>query len=163
MCATASLGLSMLWDSDVGVSQVDKYSYSAEEHIKVGQAAARGFSERVLILGVAGWCPPCHRHTARRCPRRARYRVRPPRGARGQQERAAQGRCHQRYRPRVCWLVPPGYCRQAAAVRVGRHRLDGGGLDGCARARLRLCRIRERRHCRHDCAVPDGARGKGAV
>jgi hypothetical protein len=35
MSATASLGMSMLWDSDVGVSQVDKYSYSAEEHIKV--------------------------------------------------------------------------------------------------------------------------------
>lgn len=35
MSATASLGMSMLWDTEMGVSQVDKYSYSAEEHIKV--------------------------------------------------------------------------------------------------------------------------------
>ncbi len=42
MSATASLGLSMLWDTDVGVSQVDKYSYSAEEHIKAGALLAIG-------------------------------------------------------------------------------------------------------------------------
>lgn len=35
MSAAASLGLSLLWDTDVGLSQVDKYTYSAEEHIKV--------------------------------------------------------------------------------------------------------------------------------
>jgi 26S proteasome regulatory subunit N1 len=37
MSATASLGMSMLWDTEMGVSQVDKYSYSAEEHIKVSR------------------------------------------------------------------------------------------------------------------------------
>jgi 26S proteasome regulatory subunit N1 len=36
MSAAASLGLSLLWDTDVGLSHVDKYTYSAEEHIKVG-------------------------------------------------------------------------------------------------------------------------------
>jgi 26S proteasome regulatory subunit N1 len=35
LSATASLGLSMLWDTDVGLSHVDKYMYSAEENIKV--------------------------------------------------------------------------------------------------------------------------------
>jgi 26S proteasome regulatory subunit N1 len=41
MSATASLGMSMLWDTEMGVSQVDKYSYSAEEHIKVSRRASR--------------------------------------------------------------------------------------------------------------------------
>lgn len=36
MSAAASLGVSLLWDTDVGLSHVDKYTYSAEEHIKVG-------------------------------------------------------------------------------------------------------------------------------
>ncbi len=35
MSAAASLGLSLLWDTDIGLSHVDKYTYSAEEHIKV--------------------------------------------------------------------------------------------------------------------------------
>ena len=35
MSAAASLGLSLLWDIDLGLSQIDKYTYSAEEHIKV--------------------------------------------------------------------------------------------------------------------------------
>src|SRR4051812_6627193 len=35
MSAAASLGLSLLWETDVGISHVDKYTYSAEEHIKV--------------------------------------------------------------------------------------------------------------------------------
>lgn len=35
MSAAASLGLSLLWDTDIGLSHVDKYSYSAEEYIKV--------------------------------------------------------------------------------------------------------------------------------
>jgi len=38
MSAAASLGLSLLWDTDVGLSHVDKYTYSSEEHIKVGLA-----------------------------------------------------------------------------------------------------------------------------
>lgn len=35
MSAAASLGLSLLWDIDVGLSHIDKYTYSSEEHIKV--------------------------------------------------------------------------------------------------------------------------------
>lgn len=35
LSAAASLGLSMLWDSEIGLSQIDKYTYSAEEYIKV--------------------------------------------------------------------------------------------------------------------------------
>ena len=35
MSAAASLGLSLLWDTDIGLSHVDKYTYSSEEHIKV--------------------------------------------------------------------------------------------------------------------------------
>jgi 26S proteasome regulatory subunit N1 len=44
MSAAASLGLSLLWDTDVGLSHVDKYTYSAEEHIKVVQSQIATFS-----------------------------------------------------------------------------------------------------------------------
>jgi hypothetical protein len=33
--AAASLGLCLLWDTELGLSQVDKYTYSSEEYIKV--------------------------------------------------------------------------------------------------------------------------------
>ena len=42
LSATASLGLSLLWDTDEGLSQVDKYTYSSEEHIKSGALLAFG-------------------------------------------------------------------------------------------------------------------------
>lgn len=42
MSAAASLGVSLLWDTDVGLSHVDKYTYSAEEHIKAGALLATG-------------------------------------------------------------------------------------------------------------------------
>lgn len=35
MSATASLGMSMLWDTELGVSQADRFTHNAEEHIKV--------------------------------------------------------------------------------------------------------------------------------
>lgn len=38
LSATASLGLSLLWDTDIGLSHVDKYTYSSEENIKVSRA-----------------------------------------------------------------------------------------------------------------------------
>ncbi len=34
LSAAASLGLSLLWDADIGLSHVDKYTYSSEEYIK---------------------------------------------------------------------------------------------------------------------------------
>ncbi|KAI6001568.1 26S proteasome regulatory complex non-ATPase subcomplex Rpn1 subunit [Pisolithus orientalis] len=42
MSAVASLGLSLLWDTDIGLSHVDKYTYSSEEHIKAGALLATG-------------------------------------------------------------------------------------------------------------------------
>ncbi|KAL1943923.1 hypothetical protein VTO73DRAFT_3741 [Trametes versicolor] len=42
LSAAASLGLSLLWDTDEGLSQVDKYTYSAEEYIKAGALLATG-------------------------------------------------------------------------------------------------------------------------
>ncbi|KAJ8515874.1 hypothetical protein ONZ45_g6768 [Pleurotus djamor] len=48
MSAAASLGLSLLWDTDIGLSHVDKYTYSAEEHIKAGALLATG----ILHTGV---------------------------------------------------------------------------------------------------------------
>jgi 26S proteasome regulatory subunit N1 len=42
MSAAASLGLSLLWDTDVGLSHVDKYTYSSEEYIKAGALMATG-------------------------------------------------------------------------------------------------------------------------
>jgi 26S proteasome regulatory subunit N1 len=35
LSAAASLGVSLLWDADIGLSHVDKYTYSSEEYIKV--------------------------------------------------------------------------------------------------------------------------------
>ncbi|KAG9003092.1 proteasome regulatory particle base subunit [Tulasnella sp. 427] len=42
MSASASLGLSLLWDTDSGLSHVDKYTYSNEEYIKAGALLAIG-------------------------------------------------------------------------------------------------------------------------
>ncbi|KIK97616.1 hypothetical protein PAXRUDRAFT_824776 [Paxillus rubicundulus Ve08.2h10] len=42
MSAAASLGLSLLWDTDIGLSHIDKYTYSSEEHIKAGALLATG-------------------------------------------------------------------------------------------------------------------------
>ncbi|KAJ7454024.1 hypothetical protein B0H11DRAFT_2325546 [Mycena galericulata] len=38
MSATASLGLSLLWDTDLGLSHIDKYTYSFEEYMKADVA-----------------------------------------------------------------------------------------------------------------------------
>ncbi|GAA6043517.1 hypothetical protein JCM8097_002253 [Rhodosporidiobolus ruineniae] len=40
--AAASLGLSLLWDTDVGLSHIDKFTYMPEEHIKAGAVLATG-------------------------------------------------------------------------------------------------------------------------
>ncbi|KAJ7620450.1 hypothetical protein FB45DRAFT_1094630 [Roridomyces roridus] len=48
MSATASLGLSLLWDTDLGLSHIDKYTYSAEEYMKAGALLATG----ILSSGV---------------------------------------------------------------------------------------------------------------
>lgn len=42
MSATASLGLILLWDVDGGLTPIDKYLYSAEDHIKSGALLACG-------------------------------------------------------------------------------------------------------------------------
>jgi 26S proteasome regulatory subunit N1 len=42
MSATASIGMSMIWDSEAGIDHIDKYSYSSEEHIKAGAFLAMG-------------------------------------------------------------------------------------------------------------------------
>ncbi|KAJ7803957.1 hypothetical protein B0H14DRAFT_3883783 [Mycena olivaceomarginata] len=60
MSATASLGLSLLWDADLGLSHVDKYMYSSEEYIKAGALLATGilnsgpFSVLVVALIAMG-------------------------------------------------------------------------------------------------------------
>ncbi|BGP02988.1 hypothetical protein RTG_02952 [Rhodotorula toruloides ATCC 204091] len=40
--AAASLGLSLLWDTDVGLSHIDKYAYASEDYIKAGAMLANG-------------------------------------------------------------------------------------------------------------------------
>lgn len=40
--AAASVGLSLLWDVDVGLSHIDKYTYSSEEYIKVSLLSPSG-------------------------------------------------------------------------------------------------------------------------
>lgn len=46
--AAASLGLSLLWDTDVGLSHIDKYAYASEDHIKVRLLPP--FSSRMFTL-----------------------------------------------------------------------------------------------------------------
>lgn len=36
LSAAASLGMILLWDVDGGLTQIDKYLYSSEDYIKVG-------------------------------------------------------------------------------------------------------------------------------
>ncbi len=42
LSASASLGLSLLWDHEMGLQHVDKYTYSSEEYIKAGAFLATG-------------------------------------------------------------------------------------------------------------------------
>ncbi|ORY08133.1 26S proteasome regulatory complex, non-ATPase subcomplex, Rpn1 subunit [Basidiobolus meristosporus CBS 931.73] len=42
MSASASLGMILLWDVDVGLSQIDKYLYSNDDYIKAGALLAIG-------------------------------------------------------------------------------------------------------------------------
>ncbi|KAF7289899.1 26S proteasome regulatory subunit RPN1 [Mycena indigotica] len=48
LSAAASLGVSLLWDTEVGLSHIDKYTYSSEEYIKAGALLATG----ILSSGV---------------------------------------------------------------------------------------------------------------
>ena len=42
LSAAASLGMSLLWDTEMGLSHIDKYTYSADENIKAGALMAYG-------------------------------------------------------------------------------------------------------------------------
>ncbi|UZJ54685.1 hypothetical protein CBS101457_004005 [Exobasidium rhododendri] len=42
LSASASLGMSLLWDTELGLSHVDKYTYSSDEYIKAGALMAYG-------------------------------------------------------------------------------------------------------------------------
>ena len=54
MSATASIGLILLWDVDGGLTQIDKYLYSPEDHIKAGALLACG----IVNTGVRNDCDP---------------------------------------------------------------------------------------------------------
>jgi len=54
MSATASIGLILLWDVDGGLTQIDKYLYSPEDHIKAGALLACG----IVNTGVKNDCDP---------------------------------------------------------------------------------------------------------
>jgi hypothetical protein len=66
MSAAASLGLSLLWDTEMGLSHIDKYTYSAEEHIKVRSYHVKEFSCVVLIVP-QGWRFVRDWHVEHRC------------------------------------------------------------------------------------------------
>lgn len=42
LSATASAGLSLLWDTEMGLSHIDKYTYSSDENVKAGALLAYG-------------------------------------------------------------------------------------------------------------------------
>ena len=73
MSAAASLGLSLLWDIDLGLSQIDKYTYSAEEHIKVGFNCVKEVS-RVVLIRPQGWRFVRNWHAEHRCTNGGRLR-----------------------------------------------------------------------------------------
>ena len=54
MSAAASIGLILLWDVDGGLTQIDKYLYSPEDHIKAGALLATG----IVNSGVRNECDP---------------------------------------------------------------------------------------------------------
>jgi 26S proteasome regulatory subunit N1 len=49
MSAAASLGVSLLWDTEMGLSHIDKYTYSPEEYIKVCTCSGEGFSSNNVV------------------------------------------------------------------------------------------------------------------
>ncbi len=65
MSASASLGLSLLWDTEIGLSHVDKYTYSAEEHIKVCTDVHSCPSTKTKLW--LGWCPASNGYPSYRC------------------------------------------------------------------------------------------------
>jgi len=54
MSATASLGMILLWDVEIGLAQIDRYLYSSEEYIKAGAILAIG----ILNSGVRNESDP---------------------------------------------------------------------------------------------------------
>ena len=42
MSAAASLGAILLWDVETGLTQIDKYLYSTDDHVKAGALLAIG-------------------------------------------------------------------------------------------------------------------------
>jgi len=54
MSAAASLGMLLLWDVDDGLTQIDKFQWSAEEHIKAGALMAFG----MVTSGINNECDP---------------------------------------------------------------------------------------------------------
>lgn len=59
--AAASLGLSLLWDTDVGLSHIDKYAYASEDHIKVRLLRAGDLSVVLLTHDSAHRLVRCSR------------------------------------------------------------------------------------------------------
>ena len=99
LSATASLGMSMLWDTELGISQVDKYSYSSEEHIKVSSIARPILATQLTFRSlrtILGRGPPCYGDLAQWDQDRARRGLCFARGTCGQQVHRAEGGCHQR-------------------------------------------------------------------
>lgn len=54
LSAAASLGMIHLWDVDGGLTPIDKYLYTADEHIKAGALLALG----LVNCGVRNECDP---------------------------------------------------------------------------------------------------------
>lgn len=56
LSATASLGVILLWDVDGGLTSIDKYLYSTEDHIKSGALLACG----IVNCGIRNEVDPAH-------------------------------------------------------------------------------------------------------
>jgi hypothetical protein len=66
MSAAASLGLVLLWNVEEGLTQIDKFLYSTEDHIRAGAALAGTLLAPVALSGSACVCAStsCKTHAA---------------------------------------------------------------------------------------------------
>ena len=105
MSAAASLGLSLLWDTDVGLSHVDRYTYSSEEYIKVSSGVKGIPFGSTLTIPRPGWCLPCYRYPKLRRTHRGGCRTCSIRRSHRKQVCASENRCYRRAWTCVCRLA----------------------------------------------------------
>jgi 26S proteasome regulatory subunit N1 len=63
LSATASIGMIMLWNVEVGINVIDKYLYSSDEHVKAGAALGVG----IVCSGIRNEADPAFAYLQEHC------------------------------------------------------------------------------------------------